>query len=256
MKNIKRKCCTAGGIHTWFLRAVLLCIGLILYSCSQSQQSKRASLELAQRPNFLVIISDDQTYDTIHALNNEEIITPNLDKLAKRGVVFTHAFNPGSWSGAVCVASRTMILTGQTLFHAARNTAYLAEWARLQVPEIYRLQNDREKSSAPTEVKTWPEVFSEAGYLTWMTGKWHNTDLALLRGFNEARAIGAGMYETFDEAGSSNLAYGRPNNSRWVPWEPLFKGHWTPAVKDLIYSESGDKKTGPPYTVNQHSSEL
>lgn len=256
MKDIQVKCRMAGKFPIWFLRALMLFLGVILYCCSQSQQSRKASPALAQRPNFLVIITDDQTYDTIHALNNTEIHTPNMDNLAKRGVVFTHAFNPGSWSGAVCVASRTMILTGQTLFHAARNMAYLDEWAQFKVPEAFLHQNALQASATATEVKTWPEVFAEAGYITWMTGKWHNTDRALLKGFREAISIGAGMYETFDESGSSAFAYARPNNSSWVPWDPLFKGHWTPAVKDLIYGESGNKTIGLPYTVNQHTSEL
>lgn len=59
-----------------------------------------------QRPNFLFFITDDQTYESIHALNNSEIETPNLDRLVRQGTTFTHAFNQGSWSGAVSVASR------------------------------------------------------------------------------------------------------------------------------------------------------
>lgn len=66
----------------------------------------------AKAPNILFIISDDQAPDTIAALGNADIHTPNLDRLAKGGTSFTHCFNQGSWSGAVCVASRTMLITG------------------------------------------------------------------------------------------------------------------------------------------------
>ena len=58
--------------------------------------------EKAERPNILFIFADDQTYEGIRALGNDEVETPNLDKLVARGVTFTHAYNQGSWTGAVC----------------------------------------------------------------------------------------------------------------------------------------------------------
>ena len=51
-------------------------------------------------PNFLFIICDDLMYRTVHALNNPEVHTPALDRLAARGCAFTHCFHQGSWSGA------------------------------------------------------------------------------------------------------------------------------------------------------------
>ena len=70
------------------------------------------------KPNILFIFADDQCYETIHALGNDEIETPNLDRLARRGTAFTHAYNMGSWSGAVCVASRHMLNTGAFVWKA------------------------------------------------------------------------------------------------------------------------------------------
>jgi arylsulfatase A-like enzyme len=77
-------------------------------------------LALAEKPNVLFIIADDQAPRSIGGVNNPEIKTPNLDKLAKQGVLFNNCFNQGSWSGAVCVASRTMLITGQSVFRAPR----------------------------------------------------------------------------------------------------------------------------------------
>ena len=54
-------------------------------------------------PNILLIFMDDQTYRSIGTLNNSEVHTTNLDRLVQRGTTFTHAFNQGSWSGAVCI---------------------------------------------------------------------------------------------------------------------------------------------------------
>ncbi len=57
------------------------------------------------RPNVLFLFADDFTYEAISAFGHTDIETPNLDRLVSRGTTFTHAYNMGSWSGAVCVAS-------------------------------------------------------------------------------------------------------------------------------------------------------
>ena len=65
----------------------------------------------AGKPNILYLFADDMTYAAIRELGNQEVQTPNLDRLAKSGTVFTHAYNMGGYHGAVCVASRTMLAT-------------------------------------------------------------------------------------------------------------------------------------------------
>ena len=65
------------------------------------------------QPNILFLFADDMTYEALHALGNETIQTPNLDRLVRRGTTFTHAYNQGGWSGAVCICSRSMLNTGQ-----------------------------------------------------------------------------------------------------------------------------------------------
>ena len=72
----------------------------------------------ADKPNVLFIFADDQCYETIGALGYTDIDTPNLDRLVKRGTTFTRAYNMGSWSGAVCVASRHMLITGRSIWRA------------------------------------------------------------------------------------------------------------------------------------------
>ena len=74
-----------------------------------------------RRPNVLFLFSDDQRFDTIAALGNTEIRTPNLDRLVRSGTAFDHAAIMGGSVGAVCVPSRAMLLTGQTLFHVDRS---------------------------------------------------------------------------------------------------------------------------------------
>ena len=72
---------------------------------------------MKKRPNVLFLLTDDQRYGTIHALGNNEIKTPNIDKLVRRGTSFVNAHIPGGTASAVCMPSRAMINSGKTLFH-------------------------------------------------------------------------------------------------------------------------------------------
>src|SRR5512140_1545347 len=71
----------------------------------------------AERPNVLILFNDDQRADTIAALGNPIIRTPNLDRLCRQGMAFTRAYMQGGFNGATCVPSRAMLLSGQSLFH-------------------------------------------------------------------------------------------------------------------------------------------
>jgi choline-sulfatase len=148
----------------------------------------------AQRPNFLFLIADDLTYRGIHALGNNEIQTPHLDRLVKRGCSFTHCFHQGSWSGAVCIPSRTMLNTGLTAFHARRRAE---------------------------ETSLWGETLGRAGYDTSIVGKWHLSDANLRRSFKEKGPVSPGMFE------SGPSAYHRPSpGNTWTPWDKSLKGQW------------------------------
>lgn len=75
------------------------------------------------QPNILLVFTDDQRFDTIHALGNSEIHTPNLDKLVARGFHFKNTYCQGSMIPAVCAPSRTMLLTGKSLFRSPQPNA-------------------------------------------------------------------------------------------------------------------------------------
>jgi hypothetical protein len=68
--------------------------------------TKLSASEKKQRPNILFVFTDDQRWDTIRALGNPEIHTPNLDQLVVRGFHFNNAYCMGSMVGAVCLPSR------------------------------------------------------------------------------------------------------------------------------------------------------
>lgn len=98
-----------------FRTAVFVVAALAILS-----SSIRTDAASGQPPNILFIIADDQSYETVGALGHQAIETPSLDRLVKEGITFTHAYNQGSWTGAVCVASRTMLNTGRFLWQAHR----------------------------------------------------------------------------------------------------------------------------------------
>jgi arylsulfatase A-like enzyme len=112
--------------------------------------------------NVLFLFSDDQRADTIAALGNKHIRTPHLDRLVHEGTAFTRAYCMGAQQGAVCVPSRAMVMTGRTLFRIS------------------------EKLQGQT---TWPEMFARVGYVTFMTGKWHNGAPSLARAFMKGNSL-------------------------------------------------------------------
>ena len=116
--------------------------------------------------NVVVLYTDDQRYNTIAALGNTEIRTPNLDRLVREGMTFTHAHTMGGLHGALCAPSRSMLMTGRPLFR-------LLETGN-QIPEQHVMM---------------PEAFAAAGYVTFATGKWHNDRPSFARAFQQADRI-------------------------------------------------------------------
>lgn len=135
----------------------------------------------APRPNVLFLFMDDQRADTIAALGNANIRTPNLDRLVQRGVAFRRAYMMGGMQGATCVPSRAMLLTGQSLFHIDE-----------------KLMRD----------ETWPAAFGRAGYSTFISGKWHNTTPSIPKSFQRARSMFVGGMTDPMKANLSDLEGG------------------------------------------------
>ena len=121
----------------------------------QSQQKK---------PNILFIFADDQTYNTLSALEGCPVKTPNLDRLAEQGVRFSHTFNMGSFTPAVCVASRSMLITGSFLWQAAAYSDKGTPHSDSNAPKIQ--QNYTITKKEPEAY--WPEYLKQAGYETYM----------------------------------------------------------------------------------------
>lgn len=106
------------------------------------------------RPNFVIIFTDDQTYRAI-GYNNPEVHTPELDALAKKGIIFNNAFT----ATPVCAASRASILTG--VYPQTNRTVALDVNSFIQ-------NVVREK-----KFETIAQVLQHSGYATYFAGKSH-----------------------------------------------------------------------------------
>ncbi|MGW0801493.1 sulfatase-like hydrolase/transferase [Nonomuraea sp. NPDC002799] len=161
------------------------------------------------RPNVVLVFMDDWTH---WALTSGQVHTPNLDRLAARGTAFTHAVNQGSWTGAVCVASRAMLVSGRSLFHA---------------------QAAVDDSS---DTPLLGEVFGAAGYRTFFTGKWHNPLGALRRSYQEIGPYaGAMLVPARLPDGSQDIGRPAPGNT-WDPADPAGEGHWMLVDGEVVHS--------------------
>jgi len=167
-----------------------------------------------EKPNILFIFADDQTYMGVNALGNSEVITPNLDKLAESGVTFTHTYNMGGWNGAICVASRAMINTGRFLWRAKAS--------------------QKQYSTMKKNGKFWSLLMENAGYDTYMTGKWH-VQMSADSIFQHVRHVRPGMPNSVPEAYNRPLS---PEDTTWLPWHTKWGGfwkggkHWSEVVAD------------------------
>jgi arylsulfatase A-like enzyme len=166
----------------------------------------------AARPNVLFLFADDQRADTIAALGTPVIKTPNLDRLVKRGVVFDRAYMQGGLQGATCVPSRSMLLSGRSLFRTDE-----------------KLLRD----------ETWPAAFGRAGYRTFLTGKWHNGTESIPACFQMARAVFAGGMTNPMEAKLSDLNGGKLDKPA------LTSKHACAAFADEAIRFLKDHKDGP-----------
>src|SRR5262245_35124059 len=137
---------------------VLLVFAVIgLSPLARAQQATR-------KPNVVFLFADDQRADTIGALGNPHIKTPNLDQLVRGGFVFRNAYCLGANVPAVCTPSRNMLLSGRAFF-------------RWQGP-----QAQPEMASLPTSMKA-------AGYETYHHGKRGNTSPAIQALFDHNKYV-------------------------------------------------------------------
>jgi arylsulfatase A-like enzyme len=115
------------------------------------------------KPNIIFILTDDQRFDALNAAGSSEIKSPAMDQLAAEGTHFVQATFMGGNSAAVCMPSRSMIMTGNSLFRC--------------------------KGVIGPGAVTLPQLLRRNGYATFTSGKWHNDKDSLLRSFEYGKGI-------------------------------------------------------------------
>ena len=141
--------------------SIVIFFAILLVSCNEDEQIK-------DRPNIIFIMSDDHAYQAISAYSDKLIQTPNIDRIAKGGMLFTNA----SVTNSICAPSRAVILTGK---HSHING---------KIDNLSDFDN--------TNV-TFPMLLQKAGYQTAMFGKLHFGNNP--KGFDEFKILpGQGDY--------------------------------------------------------------
>ena len=167
------------------------------------------------KPNILYIFADDLAYNAIGTYGNSEVDTPHLDRLASNGMLFTHTYNQGGYHGAVCVASRSMLVTGRYVWNVQKEEKQI-------------------RTELQPQKQLWPQLLESAGYDTYFTGKWH-IQADVNKVFKVARNVRGGMPNQTPEG------YDRPYEGQpdpWSPSDPKFEGfwkggkHWSEVVRD------------------------
>ena len=108
------------------------------------------------RPNVVLILTDNQSEKLLGAYGNTDIRTPNIDSLAEEGVLFTSAYA----ASGVCSPTRATLMTGlMPSQHGVHNA----------LPSNFEFED----YAAVEELRNWPQTLADAGYATGLVGKYH-----------------------------------------------------------------------------------
>ncbi|WP_430931132.1 arylsulfatase [Saccharicrinis sp. 156] len=142
-------------INKYILQGIIGLMALGLFSCNSSQTNKKTEgVKENVKPNIIYILADDAGYGDLGCYGQTRFETPNLDKLAERGMRFTQHYS----GSTVCAPSRSSLLTGQ-------HTGHTPVRGNKEVkPEG--------QHPMPSSSVTIAEVMKRAGYVTGAFGKW------------------------------------------------------------------------------------
>ena len=181
------------------------------------------------RPNFIVFIADDVSWDDLSVYGNEFVKTPNIERLSAEGLVFKNMYLTTS----SCSPSRNSIITGRY----PHNTG---------APELH--------SQPPIEMTTVAEALNKGGYYTALSGKFHMGNYAR-RGFdliNEDRKLnGPGGEQQWVKTLEN-----RPKDQPFFMWYASYDAHRSWGENNFSGTHDPDGLTPPEYLVNDDPTKL
>ena len=141
-------------MNQYFLTLALSLFALTFSTCSSSQAQKEN-----MHPNIIYIYADDLGYGDLGCYGQKYIKTPNIDRMAQEGILFTQHY-----SGApVCAPARCSLLTGKNTGHTyVRNNLELADSSAFKTGQL----------PLPEKEITIAEMLKKSGYATAIIGKW------------------------------------------------------------------------------------
>ena len=181
------------------------------------------NLDVNDKPNIIVFIADDVSWDDIGVYGNDQVVTPNIDNLAKNGLIFNNAYLTTS----SCSPSRNSILTGRY----PHNTG---------AAELH--------TEPPLDMTSFPEILKDKGYYTLQAGKFHMGEYAK-RGFHEVhdnkQINGLGGEDYWVEGLKK-----RPESKPFFMWFASYDAHRIWGDNEFSGTHNPDKIVVPDYLVN------
>ena len=132
---------------------------------------------IADKPNILMIFLDDYGWKDTSYMGSDFYETPNIDRLAKTGMIFTDAYA----CAANCAPSRACLLSGQ---YTPRHEIYNVGTKPRGKTEYRRLEHVPGVDTLDPKITTWAQSLKSAGYQTATIGKWHLSDDPIPYGFD------------------------------------------------------------------------
>ena len=151
------------NIDTKLMRCLSLCLIAAMALTELVGKSHAADTLTPARPNIIFIMADDLGYADVGAFGSELISTPNIDRLAREGALFTQFYA----GGPVCAPSREVLMTGRHMGHAM---------LRSNSPKVggeeEAFGEGTRRISMTGKETTIAALLRDSGYVTGITGKW------------------------------------------------------------------------------------
>jgi arylsulfatase A-like enzyme len=176
-----------------------------------------------QRPNIVLVFADDLGWRDVGYQSEGKFLTPNIDRFATEGMVFSAAYA----GGANCAPSRACLMSGS---YTPRHGDYAVRSTDRGPKNLQRLVPIPNSDGLRPEFVTMAEALKAAGYVTGHFGKWH------LAGKDGALPSQQGFDVTYDSFGNGPVKEGGEGNQTGPPEDP--KGVFTLTRKACEFIES------------------